>query len=184
MGGERLNWALFAPHWRDFTRNSNDFAENVCRFRSSLRNSFAQDRSKGRQAATAFPLPPLVSMQFSFRNGAIIRHHLSSLPFLPSCSALLGIFSHEGPCKVFTPFSRKMALIAPYNSGVMSVRRRRRRSFSLSTSPLSVSALLAVRPYPQICPAQNVRTTPAAHSLACPPILSLVYPSSSLSLAL
>ena len=138
------------------------------------------DRSEGRKAGSnCFPAPPsLVSMQFSFRNGAIIRH-LS----LPSCSALLGIFSHEGPCKVFTPFSRKMALIAPYNSGVMSVRPSS-LFLSVSHSPLSVSALLSVRPYPQICPAQNVRTTPAAHSPACPPILSLVYPSSSLSLAL
>ena len=116
--GERLNWALFAPHWRDFTRNSNDFAENVCRFRSSLRNSFARRTGvkEGRQAATAFPLP------LSCFHAVFIPQWCHNTPPLPpSCSALLGIFSHEGPCKVFTPFSRKMALIAPYNSGVMSV---------------------------------------------------------------
>ena len=141
------------------------------------------DRSEGRkegrqQLLSRSPLP-------CFHAVFIPQWCHNTPPLFPpssSCSALLGIFSHEGPCKVFTPFSRKMALIAPYNSGVMSVRRRR-RSFSLSLSPLSVSALLAVRPYPQICPAQNVRTTPDAHSLACPPILSLVYPS-SLSLGL
>ena len=168
--GERLNWALFAPHWRDFTRNSNDFAENVCRFRSSLRNSFTRRTGvkEGRQAATAFPLP-LPCFHAVFIPQWCHNTPPLSLSLPSSCSALLGIFSHEGPCKVFTPFSRKMALIAPYNSGVMSVR--------LCLSPLSVSAVLAVRPYPQICPAQNVRTTPA-HSLACPPILSLVYPSS------
>ena len=130
------------------SRNSNDFAENVCRRSPFCALFFVFGRKVGSSCFLPLLPPPL-----SCFHAVFIPQWCHNTPPLPLSLSLLfhaasGYFSHENLTlsfvwKVFTSFSRKITLISPYNTGVMSasVVVVVAVAVALSPSPLSVSAL-------------------------------------------